>query len=261
MELLGKIEKIYDEVRRSETFTLREFILHVPNPRDSRYDNHVKFQLNNDRTSMINEFHEGDEVLVSFDLSGREWTSPEGEVRYIGSIVAWRIERAGSGSTVNTSGAYNNKEVYGRLHKKFDLRQVTPTFSVHEFVVAVQQPTSQYEDFLLFQTIGRNVTLIDSFNEGDPIHVVFDVQGRKYAGRDGVDRYYNSFNAFRIDRNQPQPQQQAVAPQPMQQPVAPPVTPTEQQIVGAAPGAGAPAGNNPFIAQTDNGDSVDDLPF
>jgi single-stranded DNA-binding protein len=259
MELLGKIEKIYDKVSRSETFTLREFILHVPNPRDSRYDNHIRFQLNNDRTSLIDEFHEGDEVLVSFDLSGREWTSPEGDVRYIGSIVAWRIDRAGSGSAVNTSGAYSNKEVYGRLHKKMDIRQVTPTFSVHEFVVAVQQPSSQYEDFLLFQTVGRNVNLIDQYNEGDPIHVVFDIQGRKSVGRDGVERYFNSFNAYRIDRNQPQMQQPVAAQQQMSQPSVPPVTPTEQQIVGAAPAQSA--ASNPFVSNTGQDGNEDDLPF
>ena len=264
MEVLGKILKIYDKVDRSETFSLREFVLHVPNPRDSRYDNYIRFQLNNERTSLIDEYKEGEEVLVSFDLSGREWTSPEGDVRYISSLVAWKLQRAGSGSNVNTAQAYDIKQVYGRLHKKLDVRQITPTFSVHEFVMALQSPNSQYEDYVLFQLVGRNTGLIDQYNVGDMIHVVFDLQGRKYVGKDSVERYYNSYNAFRIDREQPQAQQPAAQPIPQQapQPAPQPATAAEQQIVGAAAQPSAPQqpADNAFLSSEDSA-STDDLPF
>ena len=34
---------------------------------------------------------------VSFNLRGREWTSPQGEVKYFNSLDAWRIEKVGQG--------------------------------------------------------------------------------------------------------------------------------------------------------------------
>jgi len=30
---------------------------------------------------------------VSFNLRGREWTSPQGEVKYFNTLDAWRIEK------------------------------------------------------------------------------------------------------------------------------------------------------------------------
>ncbi len=29
---------------------------------------------------------------MSFNLKGREWTSPKGEVKYFGTFDAWRVE-------------------------------------------------------------------------------------------------------------------------------------------------------------------------
>jgi hypothetical protein len=33
-------------------------------------------------------------VEVSFNLRGREWTSPTGDVKYFNTLEAWRIETA-----------------------------------------------------------------------------------------------------------------------------------------------------------------------
>ena len=36
----------------------------------------------------------GDVIDVSFNLRGREWTSPTGEVKFFNTLEAWRIEAA-----------------------------------------------------------------------------------------------------------------------------------------------------------------------
>ena len=38
------------------------------------------------------EVKEGDQVNVSFLLKGREWTAPDGEVKYFNTLEAWRVE-------------------------------------------------------------------------------------------------------------------------------------------------------------------------
>jgi hypothetical protein len=39
----------------------------------------------------------GEQIEVSFNLRGREWTSPQGEVKYFNSLDAWRIDKVGQG--------------------------------------------------------------------------------------------------------------------------------------------------------------------
>jgi single-strand DNA-binding protein len=54
------------------------------------YPQLVKFQLVQDRCSMVDPFEEGDQLKIYFDLRGREWNG-----KYFTNLNAWRIEKAG----------------------------------------------------------------------------------------------------------------------------------------------------------------------
>jgi len=41
---------------------------------------------------LLDAYHVGQDVRVSINIRGREWTSPQGEVKYFNSIQGWRIE-------------------------------------------------------------------------------------------------------------------------------------------------------------------------
>ena len=45
---------------------------------------------------MLNAHKVGDNVKVHINIRGREWTSPQGEVKYFNSIVGWRMEKGAS---------------------------------------------------------------------------------------------------------------------------------------------------------------------
>jgi hypothetical protein len=45
-----------------------------------------------DKTDLLNNYQVGQNVKISINLRGREWTSPQGEVKYFNSIQGWRIE-------------------------------------------------------------------------------------------------------------------------------------------------------------------------
>jgi hypothetical protein len=46
-----------------------------------------------------------DTIEVSFNIRGREWTSPQGEVKYFNSLDAWRIDRVNAtGSGIPSTG-------------------------------------------------------------------------------------------------------------------------------------------------------------
>jgi hypothetical protein len=88
-KLTGTIKAIKDTVQVSEKFAKREFVI---NDASSMYPQDISFQSTQDKVSMLDGYKEGDNVEVSFNLRGREWTSPQGEVKYFNTLEAWRIE-------------------------------------------------------------------------------------------------------------------------------------------------------------------------
>lgn len=91
MEATGKLHTIFDTKQVSERFTKREFVLELV---DGKYPQTVLFQLTGDRCASLDQFRVGDEVRLEFNLRGREWRSPQGDVKYFNSLDVWRIEPA-----------------------------------------------------------------------------------------------------------------------------------------------------------------------
>jgi single-strand DNA-binding protein len=89
MEVTGKLRTIFDTKQVSERFTKREFVLELI---DGKYPQTVLFQCTGDRCGVLDQFQVGDEVRVEFNLRGREWKSPQGDVKYFNSLDVWRIE-------------------------------------------------------------------------------------------------------------------------------------------------------------------------
>lgn len=75
--------------KRSEKFSTRSFTIKT---NEDKYEQFITFELLNDRTDMIDPFGVGEEITVSFNLKGREWTSPQGEVKYFNTLEAWKVQ-------------------------------------------------------------------------------------------------------------------------------------------------------------------------
>lgn len=97
-KLTGTIKVINDTVQISEKFSKREFVV---TDNDTMYPQDISLQLIQDKVSILDNYNVGDLVEVSFNLNGREWTSPKGEVKYFNTLNAWRIERAESSQQKN----------------------------------------------------------------------------------------------------------------------------------------------------------------
>jgi hypothetical protein len=78
----------------TDKFAKREFVI---TDTSSMYPQEIMFQAVQDKCSMMDGVTEGEQVEVSFNLRGREWTSPQGEVKYFNTLDAWRIEKVGQG--------------------------------------------------------------------------------------------------------------------------------------------------------------------
>lgn len=96
MDVRGKLLEIMPPTQITETFRKREFVLEYI-PRNPQYPEYLKFELTQDRCEQIDGFQVGQEIVVHFDLRGRKWNSPQGDVRYFVSLNAWRIEDAAPG--------------------------------------------------------------------------------------------------------------------------------------------------------------------
>ena len=94
METNGKVHAIFEAKQITERFRKREFVIELgDNP---RYPQYVQFQLTGDRCESLDGFEIGDEVQVEFSLRGREWKSPQGDVRYFNSLDVWEVRRVGA---------------------------------------------------------------------------------------------------------------------------------------------------------------------
>ena len=82
----GRLHKVFDTEQKSGTFQAREFVIEVA---DGKFPQMVKFQLTQDKCPLIDDYSEGEEITVDFDLRGREWNE-----RYFTNLNAWRIARA-----------------------------------------------------------------------------------------------------------------------------------------------------------------------
>jgi len=96
MEVIGNLKSKFETQKVSDRFQKREFILTTE--ANTPYPQHVSFQVTQDKCSMLDQFNDGDEIRVQFNLRGREWNGPQG-IRYFNTLEAWRIERTGGSAS------------------------------------------------------------------------------------------------------------------------------------------------------------------
>lgn len=89
MELQGTIKKISDIQTFASGFQKREMVILT----EEQYPQPINVEFLQDKADLLNAYKEGDKVKVSINIRGREWTSPQGEVKYFNSITGWRLEK------------------------------------------------------------------------------------------------------------------------------------------------------------------------
>lgn len=89
MEIEGKIKLVGEtQTFGNNGFRKREVVITT----EEQYPQHIMIEFVQDKTDLLNNFNVGQAVKVSLNLRGREWTNPQGEVKYFNSIQGWRIE-------------------------------------------------------------------------------------------------------------------------------------------------------------------------
>ncbi|MDF4203587.1 DUF3127 domain-containing protein [Maribacter sp. SA7] len=95
MEIEGKVKLIGEtQTFGSNGFRKRELVVTT----DEQYPQHIMVEFVQDKCDLLNSYGVGQDVKVSINLRGREWTNPQGQVKYFNSIQGWRIEGASQGA-------------------------------------------------------------------------------------------------------------------------------------------------------------------
>ncbi len=107
IETTGKLHTIYETKQVSERFTKREFVVEIAD--NPKYPQTVLFQLTGDRCNQLDGLNVGDHITIEFSLRGREWRSPQGEVKHFNSLDVWKVIPARAGASANGgNGGRNN---------------------------------------------------------------------------------------------------------------------------------------------------------
>ena len=99
MELQGSIKLIGEtKTYGANGFRKREIVVTT----EEQYPQDLLVEFIQDKCDLLSQFSPGQKVTIGINLKGREWTSPQGEVKYFNSIQGWRIEAQQSASASNS---------------------------------------------------------------------------------------------------------------------------------------------------------------
>ena len=89
MEIQGQIKKIFpSEYVGVNGFEKRDLVIVT----EEQYPQTIIIQFTQQRCDLLNNLQVGQNVKVYINIRGREWTSPQGEIKYFNTIEGWKIE-------------------------------------------------------------------------------------------------------------------------------------------------------------------------
>jgi hypothetical protein len=89
--------------------------------------------------------------------------------------------------------------IKGKVLEIFPVQQVKESFRKREFVVEYRD-SGQYSEYIKFELIQDRCDLLNEFKAGDEIDVQFNLKGRIWTNPQGEKVYFNSLQAWRIDK-------------------------------------------------------------
>lgn len=101
MELQGIVKKISDIQTFASGFQKRELVLLT----QEQYPQPINIEFLQEKINLLDNVSEGENIKIGINIKGREWTSPQGEVKYFNSITGWRLEKLAEASSAEPTQA------------------------------------------------------------------------------------------------------------------------------------------------------------
>ena len=93
LKRVGNIETV-----GTNNFTKRTFVVETK----EQYPQSLEFQLTKDRVDIVAVYRIGEEMEVHFNLRGRDWTNPQGEIKTFNTLECWKLVKV-AGQTETSS--------------------------------------------------------------------------------------------------------------------------------------------------------------
>ena len=91
-EYTGVVEKVLQLQTFASGFTKRDVVMTDDVGAESKWPNHIAFTFKKDAASMLDTVREGQRAKIRFAIDGREWTNPQGQVKYFTDLTGLKIE-------------------------------------------------------------------------------------------------------------------------------------------------------------------------
>lgn len=151
MEIQGRIKQIFpSQVIGQNGFEKRDLVITT----EEQYPQTIIIQFTQQRCDLLENLQVGQIVKVYINIRGREWTNPQGEIKYFNTIEGWKIE------VIQTTNVANQQPVQQAPQQP--MTQAAPAPPPQRATQQVQQPQ-------LFDNNGRepNPAILDNQEEGD----------------------------------------------------------------------------------------------
>lgn len=140
MEIQGRIKTIFaTEAVGANGFQKRDLVITT----DGQYPQDIIIQFAQGNCALLDNLQVGQIVKVHFNLQGREWTSPQGEVKYFNTVVGWKIELI---QTTNVAQQYQQPQ-YQQAPQGYAQPQQTQAYP--------PQGQPQYQQGQMFNQYGQ----------------------------------------------------------------------------------------------------------
>src|SRR5690606_21729737 len=94
-------------------------------------------------------------------------------------------------------------EISGRIKKIFETQTFASGFKKRELVVTTQE---QYPQDILIEFTQDKTDLLNTVAAGDEVKISINIRGREWINPEGVAKYFNSINGWRLEKGGSQPQ-------------------------------------------------------
>jgi hypothetical protein len=90
-------------------------------------------------------------------------------------------------------------EATGKVYAIDNTVQVSDRFSKRQFVLELGD-NPKYPQFVAFEFTGDKCSVLDEFSVGDEVTVQFNLRGREWRSPKGETKYFNTLNAWSLNR-------------------------------------------------------------
>ena len=89
--------------------------------------------------------------------------------------------------------------IKGKLISISETNQISDKFSKREFVVEFAE-NPQYPEYIQLEFVQDKCDILNEYSIGQDVDVAFNLKGRKWTNPQGVDKYFNTLQAWKIDK-------------------------------------------------------------